>query len=433
MAAQEEKEEVGVSAPAEDIDSDDEEAHFMPPEASRRFDDASNVAEGCLPPSQKTLGEFLGDEQTEKFTEVFHVRLLFAEDKNPKFVKPNGDLKARRANPIMWASEFLASLQKVGEDWIFPGSINGWAAYAGCKLKSITCSERGALLGLGKKTTSVWTEGEGQALPELSMLSEECRATMAAPSWMRFGWAADCPGFVFWFSDQVGGRPRMIAGTQAFSVLDEDAPVTQKASVTNVHCFAYRYPRKKETLHDRQVWHTALALEWSHGLFMTTVELAFLDGCSAIGGKADWVEDKTAAEPIIKTTFWPGMLKPYNSGMSEIRMMDVPARDRKEFEAFIEKYTGKDGLPLAEQRFLEPTCYATGTLKMRRCTPADLFTYCHNYIGRVPAYMGILQNCQTFAVDLYAFLTGSRHALPLSPFMKAQYKQRLHAFLYEVV
>ena len=92
--------------------------------------------------------------------------------------------------------------------------------------------------------------------------------------------------------------------------------MAQYADVTAVraHAIAHRYPVESETLRDQQTWHVAVpsstacafcarqwfltyleeltyscwsqvALEWSHGQFLTLVELAWLNGIGGYGGQ----------------------------------------------------------------------------------------------------------------------------------------------------
>merc|ERR1711879_706045 len=72
----------------------------------------------------------------------------------------------------------------------------------------------------------------------------------------------------------------------------EDTDPDGATTVRTIHLFAHRYPVLKETLTDRNTWHTGLFLEWSHGRYGTVVELAFLNGCGGYGGKSNWTVDK---------------------------------------------------------------------------------------------------------------------------------------------
>merc|ERR1719203_1643753 len=104
----------------------------------------------------------------------------------------------------------------------------------------------------------------------------------------------------------------------------------------------------------------------------------------------------------------PGAVQPWDGGKSEIRIVDMPDKTREEFEQHLDKYSAPGGLPLKEQRYAHLKRQYTGRLKLRKCNAEMLADFTLNYIRRVWIYRVLQYNCQTFAADLYAFLTGLR-------------------------
>jgi len=172
-------------------------------------------------------------------------------------------------------------------------------------------------------------------------------------------------------------------------------------------------------------------VEWSHGLFCSLIEVAWINGCSGYGGKSNWCADKLDANPTLYRMMPDTLKKPYDQHFSEVRIVDLPVKNKDEFyEKWLLKYSNKGGLPPELQRFFDPTVYASGNVRIRNCTPSYLAGVCLNYISRAFAYEQLTANCQTFAADLYGFLTGSKGVAPFSTFLRAGYHQRTMAFLY---
>jgi len=328
----------------------------------------------------------------------------------------------------------VKGLKNIDNYYYFTGQLNEWPALQGLLLVSITKATAG-WGGLSTQITRVWNakDGkEGKGLPAATELGKHCRATFWAPSWSRIGWSPTSPGFVFWYSEQHDA-PRLLFGSEMLTALRKDA--TAYASVKNVHVYVHRYPVEHETVRDKQTYHALALVEWEHGLFTTVLELAFLNAIGGYGGKSNWVEDKLA--PTTKlfqkiNEVCPGMVQPWNETRSEIRVTDVPMKNTTEFEAYLHKYSNNNKeLPFAERRFIDPARQYHGKLKLRSCTAEQLGGFLLNYIQRVWGYRMLQYNCQTFAVDLFAFLTGARNLQPYSNIIKAGYKQHIFSFLYE--
>lgn len=62
--------------------------------------------------------------------------------------------------------------------------------------------------------------------------------------------------------------------------------------------------------------------------FCTVVEVGFLHGVSGYGGKCNWFADKNEASPLLDKVMPDSLKKPYDESLSEVRMTDVPMRNK---------------------------------------------------------------------------------------------------------
>eukprot|EP00443_Scrippsiella_acuminata_P095601 CAMPEP_0115485536 /NCGR_PEP_ID=MMETSP0271-20121206/59969_1 /TAXON_ID=71861 /ORGANISM="Scrippsiella trochoidea, Strain CCMP3099" /LENGTH=472 /DNA_ID=CAMNT_0002913515 /DNA_START=79 /DNA_END=1497 /DNA_ORIENTATION=- len=356
----------------------------------------------------------------------WHVK-VFADDYfDKRHCTESGELKARRPTPHIKASKLLAGLKKVEGSWVFEQPINGWPGITNLVLRSLTHCKK--TFGFSQ-VTHIWRAQDGNELPKASEIPHGTRANFHAPVWTAVGWAPHSFGFVWWFSDRHGA-PRVHFGEHMLKQLEADPCDIAFAHATELHTFAHRYPVEKETMQDRQTWHTGVLIEWSHGRFTTLIELAWRNGCGGYGGKSNWCEDKLSKETAIAAAMGPAFVKPWNEHRTEIRMIDMPSKNKAEFEAYLNKYSNKVGLPLCEQRFVDPEVYASGRVRLRRCTSVDLAGFLLNYASRVLVYDKFLANCQTFAADLFGFLSGTPGIKPYGEISQLRYKQHSRAFMY---
>jgi len=286
------------------------------------------------------------------------------------------------------------------------------------------------MFGAFKQVTRIWNATDGKPLPDPANIKKGTRATFVCPNWASLGWAPDSPGFVWWFSAQHAEAPRCLIGEKMLETLRADPANISSARATTVHAFAHRYPVEKETMRDLQTWHTGILLEWSHGLYVTLIELAWLNGCGGYGGKSNWCEDKLASKTMISLAMADTMVCPWDMTRAEIRVIDMPLRSKDEFLAYLLKYSNHDGLDLKHQRFVDPEIYKSGPVRLRNCTPVDLAGYMLNFVSRASAYVELTANCQTFTADMYAFLAGASGSVPYGALIRAQYQQRSKSFLY---
>jgi len=365
------------------------------------------------------------DDQQTPGGRVYHAQIRLDNFKDPKECLESGELKPKRAMPQIKVSELFAGLSEINGRWIFNGPLNGWPALTVLELRSLTRKRT----RMFNKIQYVWRADRGDPLPQPQKVARGTRATFVSQKWAAVGWAPDSPGFVFWYSEQRGGGPQILFGEQLYTQLQHDK-LHGSAQATNVHALAHRYPVSAETVRDKNTWHAACVLECSHGRYTTLVELAWRHGLGGYGGKSNWIEDKLEPLPKIFEAMPDSMKSPWCADLTEIRVADLPAKTLEEFNAFLNKYSNHSGLPLAEQRFLEPKIFASSAVRLRSCTQAELAGYLLNYVSRAKEYGELTANCQTFTADLYSFLAGEKDTQPYSMIVKPGYKQRSHSFLY---
>lgn len=344
-----------------------------------------------------------------------------------------GSIKSKRPMPTIKVSELYEGLERKGGRWIFVKELNGWPGLINLELKSLTTASKG-LLG-HKSVKRLWKRGLAEEAPDLppkESIPKRTRATFVAPKWASNGFSADSPGFAWWYSMHGGSQPKLIWGEKMLEELTfgEDG----HSCATIVHAFAHRYPVAKETFKDQQTWHAGILIEWSHGKFTTLVELAYLFGCSGYNGRANWIEDKLEPQTSLDKSTPNSFKCPWSEELSEIRMYDMPFRDGDGLRSWLQKYSKEGGCESEEVRFVDPKIYATGNVRLRSVSPSQLAGYILNYIARAWKYIELTpagaSNCQTFAADLFSFLTGNKDAKPYGKVVRSAYKQRSFSFLY---
>mmetsp|Transcript_26783 Transcript_26783/g.77370 ORF Transcript_26783/g.77370 Transcript_26783/m.77370 type:complete len:466 (-) Transcript_26783:101-1498(-) len=364
---------------------------------------------------------------------VEHEVKIWTDDfKDKRHCLESGQLKPMRPRPHLKASELLSGLKQNRQGrWEFADPINGWPAFSKLVLKSIVRRSKFGPLGVGKEETVVWTAESGAALPKASEFRKGTRAIFMAPMWTSIGWSPESPGFAWWFSAQLGS-PRLLFGEAMVRQLEDDPAEYANAQATVISCWAHRYAvQRDESFRDSLTWHAGILVEWSHGKFTTLIEVAWQNGVGGYGGKSNWIPDKMDPNPALYRVTPDSMKRPFNDSLSEVRLIDMPAKNKDEFlETWLLKYSSKGELPLEMQRFFDPQIYASKPCRLRRCTPADLAGYCLNYISRAFTYEQLTSNCQTFTSDCFAFLTGSPETKPFSQILQPGYKQSSMAFLY---
>jgi len=350
---------------------------------------------------------------------------------------PGGKIKACRGMPMINVSEFLAGLENANGRWLFRGPLNGWAGLVNLELKSLT--KKVSSLG-GISVKRMWNACSGNALPDKSVFGKSVRATFEAPAWTQSGYVDGSKGFMWWFTPvslqgllhegKKLAKPGILCGEQSITEMEKVGGSCAEARAVWCHAFAHRYPVEKETLSDRQTYHTGVLVEWDHGRFMTVVELAYLYGCSGYKGRSNWCEDKLKTPTELFQAMPDGMKVPYDTSRAEIRAYDVPLNSREKFEEYLARYSPSGQCPASEQRFWDPKVYASSAVKLRLSSRTHLAGYLLNYVGHCSVYDKFTANCQTFAADLYGFLSGDGAAKPFGMIVKARYSPKTHLFLY---
>ena len=165
-------------------------------------------------------------------------------------------------------------------------------------------------------------------------------------------------------------------------------------------------------------------LEWDHGTHCTVVELAWLNGLGGYGGKSNFVLDREAERPALYDALPAALKAPWVSTRAEVRVIDVPARDKAAFAHFLTEHTGNT------RRFVQPAFSASSDVRLSHASRGHIFQYLLNYIGRNPHYMRERSNCQTFSCDLFRHLSGNFKVEPFHPVVRPFYTSRVADFLY---
>jgi len=350
-------------------------------------------------------------------------------------------VKPRRPMPTIKVSDLYANLKCINGKWIFrkEGGLNEWPALVELELKSLTCTGGGvrglmAKAMMQKAVKRLWSAGntaEAPDLPPKENLPKSTRATFVAPRGTSIGWAADSPGFVWWYSMHTSAMQLRYGEKMIESLQQGD---NASAYATKAHAFAHRYPVEKETLRDKNIYHAAILIEWSHGMYTTLCELAFLNGCSGYNGRSNWCLDKLETPTQLDVAMPASMKAPWDCSKSEIRMYDMPFKNQEDLRLYLSEWSAGGGHTKQETRFVEPAIYESGDVRLRLCTPAQLAGFMINYIHRASQYIEWettgASNCQTFAADLFSFLTGNKESKPYGKIIKAVYNRRTFSFLY---
>ena len=200
----------------------------------------------------------------------------------------------------------------------------------------------------------------------------------------------------------------------------------QQPAVVRAHFFSHRYAKVSEDVRDRLTYHTGVLLEWDHGRFCSVVELAWMGGLGGYGGKSNWYEDRDEGRTALYSAMPPELKLPWNSRMAELRLLDVKARDLGEFEQYLARHTGPT------RRFLDPTIVESAPCRLSHRTHDDVVRYLLNYVQNTTHYDEKSRNCQTFACDFFALLSGRHgHMEPVTTILRPYYKPHLEWLLCE--
>lgn len=350
----------------------------------------------------------------------------------------DGTLKLQRKPPIIFRADLLAMTStSLPSDAVLRGSVNGWGAITNTMLMSITC-QRGAYVWrhsyAPKAEETTFADVISNAFedaafdPNCPSPLQPLRMRIALPPWSAVGWSPMSPGFVWWYKAQ-DSEPRVIVGEDTLRHAGDGRAV-------RAHLVTHRYVRKQEHFKDKLTWHTAVLLEWDHERFLTLVELATLNGISGRRGMSNWYHDKDDKSGTGLFKALPqSLIAPFDASMSELRVNDVQAKTVEEFGAYLKKYSNLADvlLPRDKQRFLKPVFpwkNKSAEVRLYRNTHSDIARYLVNYVQADGAYDELRRNCQTFAADLFTFLTGVKAKVKI-PLMNSMYQRHTEQFVQE--
>jgi hypothetical protein len=343
------------------------------------------------------------------------------------------EVKPRRPSLPVTSSDFFASLTSIdgpnGRRYIFSGVLNGWPALRCFELLAIEERRGGSTLipstvelmsdhiqnMIWKR---VWDARDQTGPPHIPQSHAVYRAKLRGAPWTGRGWSKDSPGFAFWY--ETNPKRRLTFGTDMMKALGDD-------QCTRIHMISHRYAVARESPRDRLTYHSICFLEWDHGQYGTVVETAYLNGLGGYKGLCNWFDDKDGQEATEIYKAMPlEMIQPWMTTRSEIRVLDVKARNLQEMKAYVAKYTG------SSKRFVDPHFTFSHDVRLTFRSKSQLAQYFINYISRDSTYAELKRNCQTFSADLCAFLAGKRNIPPFHPVNRLDYQNRVYYFLYEV-
>eukprot|EP00511_Aplanochytrium_stocchinoi_P009391 CAMPEP_0204864056 /NCGR_PEP_ID=MMETSP1348-20121228/3788_1 /ASSEMBLY_ACC=CAM_ASM_000700 /TAXON_ID=215587 /ORGANISM="Aplanochytrium stocchinoi, Strain GSBS06" /LENGTH=537 /DNA_ID=CAMNT_0052014581 /DNA_START=25 /DNA_END=1635 /DNA_ORIENTATION=+ len=385
-----------------------------------------------VPLEKEEANEMLSDEKGQ----IWYAKIVDTGFDHPKYVLKDGSLKPRRPLPHIFRDDFFNSIEGSSDGrWIFNGNLNDWPALSSLEVIQLeywySKKVGGQDLTYSKR---FWKKGDNSEKPYFpdagqgffKIKPDAIRATLKAPSWSHIGYSKDNPGFVFWYAQCRDGGPRVSHGENIIKAARNDAASagTVLPEAVAAHFFGHRYAKVNENAKDLFTYHTAVLLEWDHEQFTTVVELAYQYGLGGYGGKSNWVEDRDAKPMPALFEAMPGSLKaPWKTDRSEIRIIDVPARNLEEFKAYLHKYEGP------KKRFVDPQIKYSGPITISMRSQDAIFRYILNYSIRDITYSEEFHNCQSFAADFYGFLCDNNDAEPYHP-VKILYTPRRDLFLY---
>lgn len=361
---------------------------------------------------------------------VWRALLVGEEWQDATFCLADGTIRPRRAALPVSSCDFFRSLVKtVDGRWIFSGVLNGWPGLTCLELLRFTMRKK--VLGRSK-VVRIWDaekNPEGREPPRVPS-SESWHVTLRMAAWTKRGWSEDSPHYAWWLLRSNPEQPLVAFGEdmirslrQGLKISGSDMPVA-----TYVHLLAHRYALgqgRREGPKDLVTYHSAILLEWDHGLHTTVLELANLNGVGGRHGRSNWCVDCDAVVPELLNAMPPVLVAPFNVKLAEVRCLDVPATSLEEFKEYVQAFTGPD------KRFLDPHFQHSGPVRLCHRTQEDIMRYVLNYMARDRRYAADSRNCQSFAADLYGFLAGKKGIEPFSMVCRVKYKPRPHFFPYE--
>jgi len=196
------------------------------------------------------------------------------------------------------------------------------------------------------------------------------------------------------------------------------------------HLFVHRYAvgNRSESRADLATYHSAVLVEWEHGLHTTVFELAPMGGIAARRARSDWYDDKLDDCTALSRQMPACMVMPWRNDLAEIRCSDVQATNLDEFKSYIARYTGH------EHRFVNPKFIFSGPVRLSNSSQLDLMEYLYNYMAKESRFDIRHRSCQTFACDFFSLLSGQSESVkPWNPDLAKTYQPHRDWFLYAPV
>mmetsp|Transcript_12895 Transcript_12895/g.19531 ORF Transcript_12895/g.19531 Transcript_12895/m.19531 type:complete len:615 (+) Transcript_12895:153-1997(+) len=321
--------------------------------------------------------------------------------------------------------------------WIFSGVLNGWPGLKHLELVQIEYKSTMVPTWRTHWRTDNNPKDLEPTYPKSSTGLTEVRAKLREPEWSAIGWTKDSPGYVLWYSGPATTKvPRVLHGTNIIKQFEKERfekgnrfgrnnRIEPSPKCSKVHIISHRYAVKSERWKDKLTYHSFALLEWDHGEHCTVVELAFLNGLGGYSARCNHLEDRDEPINSMIKCFPPEMVKPWKDTLSELRCIDVRAKNLREYLGFMKLHTGKD------KRFIDVRHTFSHAVRLTFCTKEQIAQYLINYIRRGRTYSEMRKNCQTFAADFCAFLAGKKDVQPFHPLNRFEYRNQTHYFMYE--
>ena len=194
---------------------------------------------------------------------------------------------------------------------------------------------------------------------------------------------------------------------------------------TRAHIFVHRFALpvgRAESAEQRLTNHSVVVVEWSHGRYLSLIELGNRHRLGCNRGKLNWLHGVEAETLGLLPT---SMLCPWVQSRAEARCTDVPFETVDAFLAYVDSHTGPG------KKFLAPVIQCSSAVRIVYNTKEDIARFVVNYMARDHRYSKTLRNCQYFAGDLFGFICGKKYVKPFNTTLEALYAPRYHTFLYD--
>lgn len=325
--------------------------------------------------------------------------------------------------------------------WFFSGVINGWPGLKHLELVKIEYKYNVVPGWRTHWDSEMNPKDVAPSFPTKVLGLMEVRAKLREPGWSAQGWSKDSPGYVLYYNGSDTRQiPRVLYGTNIIREFENDRLNDAKNSGRNkgdsyqvepspkcvqVNMISHRHATTKEKWKDKIVYHSFALLEWDHGKYCTVIELGFLNGLGGYNARCNHTEDRDEPVTELYKCFPPEMVKPWKDTLSEIRCIDVKAKNVSEYLETMKRHTGREGY------FMDVRHTFSHAVRLTFCSQDQIVQYLINYIRRGRTYSEIRKNCQTFSADFCAFLAGKKDVQPFHPLNRFEYRNQTHYFMYE--